>query len=74
MSVSVCAANSGEKGEGGERGLSARRRTGCRPAEDQQVDTFPPFPRGVVTVLARKEKKRRREGEAANYAASSVIN
>ena len=37
--------NSQGKG-GGEP--SARRRTCCRPAEDQHVGTFPPFPRGVV--------------------------
>ena len=37
--------NSSEEGEGGG---SARRRTCCRPAEGQHVDTFPPFPRGVV--------------------------
>ena len=43
----VCAANSSEKGEGGA-GLSTRRCTGCRHAEDQHVDTFPPFPREVV--------------------------
>ena len=68
--VGVCGEQRRERGRRG-KGLSARRRTGCRPAEDQQVDTFPPFPRGVVTVLARKEKKRRREGEAARDGGAS---
>ena len=43
----------------------------CHPAEGQHVDTFSPFPRGVVTVLARKERKRRREGEAARDGGAS---
>ena len=68
--VGVCGKQQRERGRRG-KGLSARRRTGCRPAEDQQVGTFPPFPRGVVTVLARKERKRRREGEAAREGGAS---
>ena len=47
-SMSVCAAKQ-QRGRGGGGGLfSARRRACCRPAEGQHVDTFPPFPRGVV--------------------------
>ena len=45
--VGVCGEQRRERGRRG-KGLSARRRTGCRPAEDQHVGTFPPFPRGVV--------------------------
>ena len=45
--VGVCGKTAARKGRGG-RGVSARRRTRCRPAEGQHVDTFPPFPRGVV--------------------------
>ena len=73
-SVSVCAQTNNKTWGGGGIFRQDSVLEGVlvyHPAEGQHVDTFSPFPRGVVTVLARKERKRSREGEAARDGGAS---